>query len=111
MTPERLAVLIALVADGTISTSAGKEVFAKTIAERAEPAAMVDKHGLGQISDSAELEAVVVRVVADNPVQVEQYRGGKQQVMGYFVGQVMKASGGRANPKVVNELVRKALDA
>jgi aspartyl-tRNA(Asn)/glutamyl-tRNA(Gln) amidotransferase subunit B len=111
MTPERLAALIALVADGTISTSAGKEVFAKTIAERAEPAGIVDKYGLGQISDSAELEAVVAQVVTDNPAQAEQYRAGKQQVMGYFVGQVMKASGGRANPQVVNDLVRKALGA
>ncbi len=111
MTPERLAALIALVADGTVSTSAGKEVFARTIAERAEPAAVVDKYGLGQISDTAELEAVVAQVVAGNPSQAEQYRSGKQQVLGFFVGQVMKASGGRANPKVVNDLVRKALDA
>jgi aspartyl-tRNA(Asn)/glutamyl-tRNA(Gln) amidotransferase subunit B len=69
----------------------------------------VERHGLGQISDTAELEAVVARVVADNPAQAEQFRAGKQQVLGFFVGQVMKASGGRANPQVVNDLVRKAL--
>ncbi len=81
------------------------------IKERDEPEAMIEKHGLGQISDTAELEAIVAEVVAANPAQAEQYRGGKQQIIGFFVGQVMKASGGRANPKVVNELLRHALDA
>ncbi len=111
VTAERLAKLVALVADGTVSTSAAKEVFACMVEERAEPEAVVEAHGLGQISDSAELEAVVARVVADHPAQAEQYRGGKAQVLGFFVGQVMKATGGRANPQVVNELLRKALGA
>ncbi len=71
---------------------------------------MVEKYGLGQISDEAELEALAARVVAEHPAQVEQYRAGKQQVLGFFVGQVMKATQGRANPKLVNELLRKALD-
>ncbi len=110
VTPERLAKLVRLVADGAVSTSAAKDVFAKMIAERAEPEAIVESHGLGQISDSAQLEAAVAEVVAGNPAQVEQYRGGKQQVIGYLVGQVMKVTGGRANPKLVNELLRKALD-
>jgi len=101
---------VKLVADGTVSTSSGKDVFARMIAERAEPEEIVEKHGLGQISDTSELEAAVARVVADNPAQVEQYRGGKQQVLGFFVGQVMKATGGRANPQLVNELLLKALD-
>src|SRR5665647_2428590 len=89
VTAERLAKLVKLVADGTVSTSSGKDVFARMIAERAEPEEIVEKHGLGHISDTAELEAAVARVVADNPAQVEQYRGGKQQVLGFFVGQVM----------------------
>ena len=110
VTPERLAKLVRLVADGTVSTSAAKDVFARMIAERAEPEAIVESHGLGQISDSAQLEAAVAEVVAGNPAQVEQYRGGKQQVIGYLVGQVMKVTGGRANPKLVNELLRKALN-
>ena len=76
-----------------------KEVFARMIEDRAEPEAIVEHHGLGQVSDTAEIEAVVAEVVAANPAQVEQYRGGKQQVIGFFVGQVMKASGGRANPR------------
>ena len=111
VTAERLAKLVQLVEDGTVSTSAGKDVFARMIEERAEPEAIVEKHGLGQISDTSELEALVAEVVAANPAQVEQYRGGKQQVIGFFVGQVMKASGGRANPQVVNDLLRRALDA
>ena len=110
VTAERLAKLVKLVADGTVSTSSGKDVFARMIAERAEPEEIVEKHGLGQISDTSELEAAVARVVADNPAQVEQYRDGKQQVLGFFVGQVMKATGGRANPPLVNELLLKALD-
>ena len=110
VTAERLAKLVKLVADGTVSTSSGKDVFARMIAERAEPEEIVEKHGLGQISDTSELEAAVARVVADNPAQVEQYRGGKQQVLGFFVGQVMKATGGRANPQLVKTLLLKALD-
>jgi len=110
VTPERLAKLVRLVADGAVSTSAAKDVFAKMITERAEPEAIVESHGLGQISDSAQLAAAVAEVIAGNPTQVEQYRGGKQQVIGYLVGQVMKVTGGRANPKLVNELLRKALD-
>jgi aspartyl-tRNA(Asn)/glutamyl-tRNA(Gln) amidotransferase subunit B len=101
---------VKLVADGTVSTSSGKDVFARMIAERAEPEEIVEKHGLGQISDTSKLEAAVARVVADNRAQVDQYRGGKQQVLGFFVGQVMKATGGRANPQLVNELLLKALD-
>jgi aspartyl-tRNA(Asn)/glutamyl-tRNA(Gln) amidotransferase subunit B len=108
-TPERMAKLIALVADGTVSNSAGKEVFSRMIEERAEPEDIVREHGLGQISDAAELQAAVARVVADNPAQAQQYRDGKQQVLGFFVGHVMKATGGRANPKLVNELLRKVL--
>jgi aspartyl-tRNA(Asn)/glutamyl-tRNA(Gln) amidotransferase subunit B len=110
VTPERLAKLVGLVAAGAVSTSAGKEVFAAMIADRAEPEVVVAQRGLGQISDSGHLRTVVVEVIAANPSQVEQYRGGKTQVLGYLVGQVMKATGGRANPTVVNELLHKALD-
>jgi len=111
VTAERLARLVELVEDGTLSTSAAKDVFARMIEERAEPDEIVEKHGLGQISDSSELEAIVAGIVAGNPAQVEQYRGGKTQVLGFFVGQVMKASGGRANPKLVSDILRHTLDA
>ncbi len=110
VTPERLAKLIELVADGTVSTSAAKDVFGKMVEERAEPEAIVEQHVLGQISDTSALEAAVAGVIAANAPQVEQYRGGKRQVLGYLVGQVMKATQGRANPQLVNDLLRKHLD-
>lgn len=79
------------------------------VEERAEPEEIVEKYGLGQISDTSALEAAVAEIVAANSAQVEQYRAGKQQVLGFFVGQVMKATKGRANPQLVNELLRRAL--
>ena len=111
MTAERLAKLVKLVASGSISSSAGKEVFAKMVEERVEPEAVVEKYGLGQISDTSALEAAVAEVLASCSEQVDQYRGGKPQVLGFLVGQVMKATKGRANPQLVNELLRRALDA
>ena len=109
VTPARLAALVGLVADGVISGSAAKQVFALMAEERAEPQEIVERHGLGQISDEGALDAVVARVVADNPAQADQFRAGKEQLLGYFVGLVMKATQGRANPKLANDLVRKAL--
>jgi len=110
VTPARLAALVGLVAGGAISNSAGKEVFAFMLQERAEPAEIVERHGLGQISDEAALHDAVAAVLADNPKEVAAYRAGKQQLLGFFVGQVMKQTRGRANPKLVNELLRTALD-
>ncbi|MCJ7832001.1 MAG: Asp-tRNA(Asn)/Glu-tRNA(Gln) amidotransferase GatCAB subunit B, partial [Actinobacteria bacterium] len=74
-----------------------------------EAASIVDEKGLRQVSDTGELAAVVDQVIADNPGPVEQFRGGKEGVIGFLVGAVMKASGGSANPKVVQELLRERL--
>ena len=71
-----------------------------------EPRAVVEERGLGQISDEGELVALVERLLADNPAQAEQLRGGKDKVVGFFVGQAMKATGGRADPARIGELVR-----
>jgi len=109
VTPARLAALVKLVQEGTVSGTGAKQVFALMIDERGEPAAIVAQHGLAQVSDAGELEEVVAGVLADNPAQVEQYRAGRQQVAGFLVGQVMKATQGRANPQLVNELVRRLL--
>jgi len=109
VTAVRLAALVKLVQEGIVSASGAKRVFALMVDERGEPAAIVAQHGLAQVSDAGELEEVVTGVLADNPAQVEQYRAGKQQVAGFLVGQVMKATQGRANPKLVNELVRRLL--
>jgi aspartyl-tRNA(Asn)/glutamyl-tRNA(Gln) amidotransferase subunit B len=109
VTAERLAALVGLIADGVISGSTAKEVFRLVVEERAEPAEIVAKHGLAQISDEGALQEAITTVLAASPAQVEQFRAGKEQLLGYFVGQVMKATRGRANPQLVNDLVRKAL--
>lgn len=107
--PESLAELLTLVADGKVSANVGKEVFAEMCDSGSSPADIIEAKGLTQISDRSELEAHIDRAIADNPKQVEQYRDGKEQVIGFFVGQIMKATRGQANPKLVNELLKKKL--
>jgi len=109
VTAERLAALLRLVADGTVSGTAAKQAFALMVDERAEPRDVVARHDLGQVSDEGALRAIVADVIAGHPAQVEQFRAGKEQVAGFFVGQVMKATQGKANPQLVGELVRAAL--
>jgi aspartyl-tRNA(Asn)/glutamyl-tRNA(Gln) amidotransferase subunit B len=109
--PEALAALIALVADGTLGSAGAKQVFAALVAGEGggDPAAIVAARGLGQIADAGALAAVVAEVVAAHPGQAEQFRGGKEAIIGFFVGQVMKATGGRAEPKLVQQLLREEL--
>jgi aspartyl-tRNA(Asn)/glutamyl-tRNA(Gln) amidotransferase subunit B len=97
------------VAGGELSGTGAKQVFALMVEERGEALDIVSRHDLGQVSDSAELETVVAAVLAEHPAQVEQFRAGKDQLAGFFVGQVMKATQGKANPQLVGELVRAAL--
>ncbi|MEW6319846.1 MAG: Asp-tRNA(Asn)/Glu-tRNA(Gln) amidotransferase subunit GatB [Acidobacteriota bacterium] len=106
----RLAGLIALVDAGTISSTIAKDVFAKMLADGRTADAIVEAEGLAQTSDAAALDALVREVVAANPDAIEQIRKGRTNAFGFLVGQVMKASQGRANPKVVNELLRAALE-
>jgi aspartyl-tRNA(Asn)/glutamyl-tRNA(Gln) amidotransferase subunit B len=106
VTPELLAELIGLREDKTLSEPAAKEVLAEMVRSGAAPTAVVEERGLGQISDDGELTALVERLLAENPAQAEQLRGGKDKLVGYFVGQAMKATGGRADPARVGELVR-----
>jgi aspartyl-tRNA(Asn)/glutamyl-tRNA(Gln) amidotransferase subunit B len=107
---ENLGTLIRLVNEGAISGKIAKDVFVKMFAEGRAPGQIIAAEGLAQISDSAQLEAIIREVMAANPKQVESYRGGKTGVFGFFVGQVMKATRGQANPTVVNDLLRKQLD-
>jgi aspartyl-tRNA(Asn)/glutamyl-tRNA(Gln) amidotransferase subunit B len=86
-----------------------KKIFAKMFESGESPGAIMDREGLRQISDSGALDKVVEDVLAANHKQVEQYRGGKTAVLGYLVGQVMKASRGQANPGAVNELLKQKL--
>jgi aspartyl-tRNA(Asn)/glutamyl-tRNA(Gln) amidotransferase subunit B len=109
VSPERGAELIALVADGTISGSIAKQVF-EIMLETGDPAGkVVEDKGLKQTSDTGAIEAVVAKVLADNEDKVAQYKDGKEALFGFFVGQTMKAMQGKANPQVVNELLRTAL--
>lgn len=100
--------LIALISDETISGKIAKDVFARMIAGEGEAPAIVEKHGLKQVTDTGAIEKVVDEIIAANPEQVEKVKD-KPQTLGWFVGQVMKASGGRANPKAVNDLLKAKL--
>ncbi|WP_336971583.1 Asp-tRNA(Asn)/Glu-tRNA(Gln) amidotransferase subunit GatB [Sphingobium aromaticiconvertens] len=107
--PSQAAELLALVADGTLSGTLAKQVFEIMLETGDAPSKIVEEKGLKQTSDTGAIEVVVAKILADNGDKVEQYRGGKEALFGFFVGQTMKAMAGKANPKVVNELVKKAL--
>jgi len=109
VSPAQAAELLALVADGTISGTISKQVFEKMLESGDGAAAIVEREGLKQTSDTGAIEAVVAKILADNGDKVEQYKGGKEALFGFFVGQTMKAMQGKANPQVVNELLKKAL--
>jgi aspartyl-tRNA(Asn)/glutamyl-tRNA(Gln) amidotransferase subunit B len=109
VSPEQAAELLALVADGTLSGSLAKQVFEIMLETGDGAARVVEDRGLKQTSDTGAIEAVIAEVIAKNPKQYEQYRGGKDALFGFFVGQTMKAMGGKANPAVVNDLLKKAL--
>jgi aspartyl-tRNA(Asn)/glutamyl-tRNA(Gln) amidotransferase subunit B len=104
-----LASLLDKIAAGTISGKIAKEVFEAVWSGAGSVDEIIERRGLTQISDSASIDKLVADVIAANPTQVEQFRSGKQQVLGFLVGQVMKASRGKANPQQVNEALRKQL--
>jgi aspartyl-tRNA(Asn)/glutamyl-tRNA(Gln) amidotransferase subunit B len=109
--PAELAALLDKIHDGTISGKIAKEIFEALWRGEGAVEEIIDQRGLRQISDSASIEALVADVLAANPEQVEQFRAGKTQVLGFLVGQVMKASQGKANPQQVNAVLRAALEA
>jgi aspartyl-tRNA(Asn)/glutamyl-tRNA(Gln) amidotransferase subunit B len=112
VTPERLAGLIALVVDGTINQTAAKEVFAALIEDPATTAAeVVEARDLAQVGGEDALGAIVDEVLAAHPDEAEAFRGGREQVIGFLVGQCMKASGGRADAKALQALLRARLSA
>jgi aspartyl-tRNA(Asn)/glutamyl-tRNA(Gln) amidotransferase subunit B len=108
--PSMVAELVGLVEDGTISSKQAKEVFAEMAASGDAPGAIVELKGMKQVSDTGAIEQIVDRVLAANAGQVEQYRGGKTGVIGFFVGAVMRETGGQANPQVVNEVLKRKLE-
>jgi aspartyl-tRNA(Asn)/glutamyl-tRNA(Gln) amidotransferase subunit B len=109
VTARQLGQLIDLVADGTISGRIAKEVFAAMVETGADPQAIVEQKGLRQLSDQGAIEAAVAAVLAREADKVAQYRAGRDKLHGFFVGQVMRATGGKANPALVNEILRKKL--
>jgi aspartyl-tRNA(Asn)/glutamyl-tRNA(Gln) amidotransferase subunit B len=104
------AELLALTADGTLSGTLAKQVFEIMLESGEGAGAIVEARGLRQTSDTGAIDAAIAEVIAANPDKVADYRAGKDKLFGFFVGQVMKAMAGKANPQVVNELLRKALD-
>ena len=109
ITPQTLADLINMIDEGTISGKIAKDVFEDMCKSGKGPKEIVDKRGLLQISDASKLEKIVEAVLEANPGQLEQYKSGKVQLFGFFVGQTMKATNGKANPGIVNELLKKRL--
>jgi aspartyl-tRNA(Asn)/glutamyl-tRNA(Gln) amidotransferase subunit B len=110
VSPERLAGLLALVETGEISGAIAKSVFEKMLESEQTAADIVRTQGLAQIDDDSTIIPAIERVLESNADAVEQYRGGKTATLGFLVGQVMRATGGKANPKRVNELLRAALE-
>lgn len=109
VSPEQGAELLALVGDGTISGSIAKQVLEKMLETGDGAAAIVEREGLRQTSDTGAIEAEIDKVLAANQGKVEEYRSGRDKLFGFFVGQTMKAMQGKANPQVVNELLKKKL--
>jgi len=109
LNPKQAAELLKMLVDGTLSRPLYKQVFEEVAGTTASPAQIVEEKGLKQTSDTGAIEAAVAKVLADNADKVAQYKGGKEALFGFFVGQTMKAMQGKANPKVVNELLKKAL--
>ncbi len=110
VSPEMLAGLLIRVADGTVSSTGAKQALAAMWDGKGDADSVIEAFGLEQMSDSGELEKAVDAALAANPSQVQQYRGGKTKVLGFLVGQVMKASGGKANPRQVSQLIKGKLD-
>jgi aspartyl-tRNA(Asn)/glutamyl-tRNA(Gln) amidotransferase subunit B len=111
VSPEELAALLRLISEGKISGKQGKDVLVEMFASGKSASTIVAERGLVQLSDTGEIDAIIEQVIAASPQQLAQYRAGKETLFGFFVGQVMKASKGKANPKVVNERLKEKLNA
>ena len=108
ITPEMLKQIIDAINSGKISSKQAKDVFAKALEEKKEPKNFVEENA--QLSDSSELEGIIDTIINNNPNQVNEYRGGKDKLFDFFVGQVMKETRGKANPIMTQEILHKKLD-
>jgi len=109
ITPQGTGTLVRKINEGEISGKMAKDIFAKMYETGESPETIIEREGLRQISDTGALEKIIDEIIAANPKQLEQYKAGKTTLIGYFVGQVMKASNGQANPAAVNELLKARL--
>src|SRR5437763_17030076 len=109
VSPEELGALVRAIEEGRISGKQGKDVLAEMFKTGKGASQVIEEQGLAQVSDAGEIERIITDVIAANPQQLASYRAGKEALFGFFVGQVMKASKGKANPKVVNELLKEKL--
>ena len=105
-----LGQLISRIEDGTISGKIAKDIFEKMWSSGKEVDDIIKEEGLEQVTDDKEIESMIDEVIANNPKQLDQYRSGKDRLFGFFVGQVMKASQGKANPKQVNDILKSKLE-
>ena len=109
LSPERMVSLIKLISGDTISSKQGKEVLSAVLEEDKDPADIIAERGMEQVSDTEAIEAIIDHVLSENPDKVAEYKAGKTGLLGFFVGQCMKAMKGQGNPKVINELLEKRL--
>ena len=107
--PENLAKLIELTDAGTINGNVAKEVFEQIFAEDIDPDKYVEEHGLKTVNDEGALRDTIAKVIEENPQSVEDYRNGKEKAIGFLVGQTMKAMKGKANPGMVNKILKELL--
>jgi len=107
--PKSLARIIELADEGSINSNVAKEIFEKIFDEDIDPDKYIEEHGLKQVNDEGALKATVEKVIADNPQSVADYRAGKEKAIGFLVGQTMKAMQGKANPGMVNKLLKELL--
>lgn len=108
--PDSLAEMVTMIADGTISNKIGKDILPELLTQGGSAKTLVESKGLIQISDTGAIETAIAAVIAANPTELAQYRAGKTKLLGFFVGKVMKETGGRADPKLTNQLLLKQLN-
>ena len=108
--PDRMASLLKLLSSDEINQNAAKTIFQTMLTDQAEPAELVDRLQLRQVSDNSVIESIILQVLKDNPEEVGAYKNGKEKLIGFFMGQVMRASKGKANPQVITEILKEKLN-